>query len=57
MIYCLINYVMRVKYRTNHLAKISNIKKLGDYIVGNLNINQGPFGSRLYSLDFIHKSL
>ncbi len=44
-----------IENRINHLAKISNIKKLGGYIVGNLNINQGPFGSRLYSLVFKKK--
>ena len=32
--------------------KNSNIKKLGGYIVGNLNINQGHFGSKLYSIIF-----
>ena len=34
----------------NKLIKNSNIKKLGGYIVGNLNVNQGPFGLKLYSL-------
>ena len=32
--------------------KNSDIKKLGGYIMGNFGINQGPFGSKLYSLVF-----
>ena len=39
----------------NKLIKNSNIKKLGGYIVGNLNVNQGPFGLKLYSLVFKKK--
>ena len=30
----------------------TNIKKIGGYIMGNFGINQGPFGSKLYSLIF-----
>ena len=32
--------------------KKTNLKKLGGYIVGNLNINQGHFGPKLYSIIF-----
>jgi hypothetical protein len=32
--------------------KDTNLNKLGGYIVGNLNINQGQLGSKLYSLVF-----
>ncbi len=35
--------------------KTSNIKNLGGYIVGNLNINQGHFGPKLYSIIFKNK--
>ena len=33
-------------------VKDPSIKKLGGYIMGNFGINQGPFGSKLYSLVF-----
>jgi hypothetical protein len=41
-----------IDWRLNKQIKKSNLKKLGGYIVGNLNINQGLLGSKLYSLVF-----
>ena len=46
------NLVNEIENSLSEEIKNSNIKKLGGYIMGNFGINQGPFGSRLYSLVF-----
>lgn len=46
------NLVEKIENSLNEEIKNSNIKKLGGYIMGNFGINQGPYGSKLFSLVF-----
>ncbi len=46
------NLINEIEISLNEEIKNSDIKKLGGYIMGNFGINQGPFGSKLYSLVF-----
>ena len=46
------NLINEVESCVSEEVKDSSIKKLGGYIMGNFGINQGPFGSKLYSLVF-----
>ena len=48
------NLIEEIENSLSEEIKNSDIKKLGGYIMGNFGINQGPFGSKLFSLVF-HK--
>ena len=46
------NLIEEIENSLSEEIKNSDIKKLGGYIMGNFGINQGPFGSKLFSLVF-----
>ena len=46
------NLIEEIENSLSKEIKNSDIKKLGGYIMGNFGINQGPFGSKLFSLVF-----
>ena len=46
------NLIKEIENSLSKEIKNSDIKKLGGYIMGNFGINQGPFGSKLFSLVF-----
>ena len=46
------NLINEIEDCVSKKVKDSSIKNLGGYIMGNFGINQGPFGSKFYSLVF-----
>ena len=46
------NLINEIETSVLEEVKDPSIKKLGGYIMGNFGINQGPFGSKFYSLVF-----